>query len=966
MKFFFDKDTFSKIKKEYLIDLEDIDALIYGYRYCLNEVKDIKDEEDNFIYSYLYNTSNLSYFEEKFYPGSDNNKEQPYYQLYNQIVNHFIVKPDEGCYVCLCDKGYYHSVSAGFPGFSEINMKCPNCNNEIGAKEFYRKETDENDENKIINFKIYKMVESNNNYYRIFKDNEQIEDLKRKRENYEKFEKMKYMTVEEFKSDYIKPLYSKEKGLNKIDIIIFKQDNKVIRNLSQLSYRLLNYILYCHLFFAKLYTESEKFDNYLIEGMSWITMIKECFNKLKAELENKGIKNLEIFMNCVFNDLFDELHNQECITKIEDLIKFEDKLEKIIDQKCEIAKEEINKYKELEKKSIKDEKSAIALIKEIYDKNSYKSNEFLYNQYFYYADYLDENYIENKLKSKDENNYPVLAKYLSNKKQKKAKDKENIKDNYSLNNLNLFNKVLNLFNDKYSNKISRELSETQTIKNSEIYKIEKNVKLIDKFVELYNSFSIEDDKGEKLELDVEKNCIIDFLLIDDNKYGKSYKNIYKIFIDKQNNELENLLEIKIQSGEFNVKCKNRINVQQIKENEIFNLSKKSDFTTIIFNSSYRKYIDTKKHENYNEYEISLEEIESEMTNSLLKNKKLLNNDIKGFNFNNEVFSYEISELISNFKYKPMPINNDDQEAIYEFIKKYDNNNTIYKTIINNFITLIENLNKEDKNNKINENTKISDILEKTKNISKEFKEIFQNKNQDNNDKENKNNQNDNSKLNFNVGKITNLFDCYLKLIFKYAKKDIEKYQEKNLSEKVYAFKDFTFKKRDLASAIRLFITLVLYREKEIDKVDKIQTNKKNIADYLNNKDLWESSLYNNKVRFEEDLSKLKDLNIKIKEIIFFYKYLGDNEDEELEKEIKNHIKRKEEEINKQKKIEENIKNQGVKKTVDTDSEDDDNEQDDETDSNDESESDGESSDSSEDSKKKRNKNKHKKKSKGRR
>ena len=212
------------------------------------------------------------------------------------------------------------------------------------------------------------------------------------------------------------------------------------------------------------------------------------------------------------------------------------------------------------------------------------------------------------------------------------------------------------------------------------------------------------------------------------------KYIYKIFIDKQNNELERLLDIKIESGEFNVNYKNRINVQQIKENEIFSLSKESKFTEVIFNSSYRKYIDIHKHENYNEYEIRLRQIESEMTNSLLKNKKLLNDNIKGFNFNNEVFTYEISDLISDFKYEEMPINIDDKEVIYEFIKKNDGNNEIYKTLINNFITLIEHLNKAKRGKKdtINENTKIIDIeiVKNLKNISKEFKELFQEKNQE--------------------------------------------------------------------------------------------------------------------------------------------------------------------------------------------------------------------------------------------
>ena len=229
MKFLFEKNAYQDMKKEYKIKSEDIDALLYGYRYCLNEVK---DKEGNYIYSYLYNRSNLNDFDQKFYPGNDNNKDEPYYELYNKIINHFKEKPDEGCYVCLCDKGFYHSVPSGFPDFKEINMKCPKCQNEIGAKEFYIKETDEKDENKTILIKKYETTENNSNYYRIFKDKEQIKDLKRMKEYYSKFEKLKYMTVEEFKEQYINPLYSKEKGLNKIDINNFKKENKVVRNLN--------------------------------------------------------------------------------------------------------------------------------------------------------------------------------------------------------------------------------------------------------------------------------------------------------------------------------------------------------------------------------------------------------------------------------------------------------------------------------------------------------------------------------------------------------------------------------------------------------------------------------------------------------------------------------------------------------------------------------------------------------------
>ena len=55
-------------------------------------------------------------------------------------------------------------------------MVCPKCNSEIGSKELYIEERDKKDENKMIMIKDYKMVTSNKNYWRIFKDSEQIDN----------------------------------------------------------------------------------------------------------------------------------------------------------------------------------------------------------------------------------------------------------------------------------------------------------------------------------------------------------------------------------------------------------------------------------------------------------------------------------------------------------------------------------------------------------------------------------------------------------------------------------------------------------------------------------------------------------------------------------------------------------------------------------------------------------------------
>ena len=180
--------------------------------------------------------------------------------------------------------------------------------------------------------------------------------------------KIKYKTREEFKQEHIEKLYKQEKGLNKIDENKFKNKNKNIRNLSQISYRLLNYILYTHLFFAKLVTKENDFDKYLPEGMTWFDTIKECFALLRNELKNNGIKKIEIFMNIVFSELFNKLHDKECIDDYNELIDFEDDLEKIIQENIEKAKNSMDKLEEIEKENCADKKSALALLKELYNK----------------------------------------------------------------------------------------------------------------------------------------------------------------------------------------------------------------------------------------------------------------------------------------------------------------------------------------------------------------------------------------------------------------------------------------------------------------------------------------------------------------------------------------------------------------------------------------------------------------------
>ncbi len=82
--------------------------LFYGYPYSLNELLVEKQKE---IYHSLYDNNKIDYLKNKYYPGNDTKLNE----VYNQIINHFKIIPQEGWFLCLWDKLFYHFVPSGFP-----------------------------------------------------------------------------------------------------------------------------------------------------------------------------------------------------------------------------------------------------------------------------------------------------------------------------------------------------------------------------------------------------------------------------------------------------------------------------------------------------------------------------------------------------------------------------------------------------------------------------------------------------------------------------------------------------------------------------------------------------------------------------------------------------------------------------------------------------------------------------------
>ena len=839
IELFYEPNKYEEIKKKFNINTENITPILYGYRYILNE---LSSENKNGIYYPIYN--NIKLLEEKLYPGNDS----AYNKEFSKVINHFKSKPNEGCYICLCKDCYYHSIPSGFFSSKEKNMKCPKCNKSIGKRD---------------------------NYYRIFKDDNEIKALKKDEEEKKIIEKINYLTLEKFKEKYIYEVQKKEKGIFISDKNSFKSDNKIIRNLSQITYRLLNYILYTHLFFARLITKKKELKNYLPKGMDFAETLYECWITLKNELLKEEIYSIEKFMNYIFTSLFLKLNKEESIDDYDKLIKFESELESHIQK---IIKDYKKENDDSNKNNNDNSTSFVNLLKEKYPSSNYDKKEFPFYEYFYYTDYLNETNINEKLKYMDEDKYPVLKKYLVYLNNNKVEE-----ENYSLDNLNLINRVLNLFYEKYSNHISRVDAEKKILKNEDIYINNKD--LIDSFIAFFNNLKIKNPE-KKLELS-NNSYLIDFF-ITDNKFGKIYKDIYNNLIKEQNKRIEDLLAIKIQNGIFDDSCLNKINVQQINEKEIFttNLPKEISFIDILFNSSYRKILDNdnRSYESYKEYKINYDLIEENMTDLLLKNKKLLNDGVFELIYNNELFGHVITDSITLFKKRYVCKNIDiyNKENIYKFCIDNKGNNYICKDTINNFVTLIKFLNDKRKDNikedVIKEETKIYEVIDKLKDkISDNFIKLF--------DKQE----------GLTVDKTSGIFEYYLKLIYEDVNDEINKYQielnenSKNIISDYYQ-KSNHIKRKDFAQAIRIFMTLVLFLED--DKENKIKSNHNNIINYLKSPDLWSKDTYE-EPNFYLNLNELKSADVKINQIIHLYELLGKDIEDNAFEDVKKNIQEEE-------------------------------------------------------------------------
>ena len=284
--------------------------------------------------------------------------------------------------------------------------------------------------------------------------------------------------LSEYKRDKIDPILEKNKfGLSKVEKVIFGDNNQKVRKLSTIGYRLLNFIVYSHLFYANClgFIKDENMEKYTCNGMTIIEMLETDWNLLKNALQLKGIQIIQIYMNLIFDRLSQKIKNCKEIKTNEEREKFEDEIEILLEESfkeyeaySKIYRMNNEKMLELDKYSMK------SLVLEINDVNDYDENEYPFYKYFIMTTYPSKQSFIEELKKVDnyERKYPLLANYL----------KEENPEKFLIKYLPEFNDFSNFMIDYYSYKISRVDAEKRKIIDEEIYKYDE------KFQKKFKSF----------------------------------------------------------------------------------------------------------------------------------------------------------------------------------------------------------------------------------------------------------------------------------------------------------------------------------------------------------------------------------------------------------------------------------------------------------------------------------------------
>ena len=111
------------------------------------------------------------------------------------------------------------------------------------------------------------------------------------------------------------------KGIKSISLNFFNDENKNVRELNQISYRMLSFIFFSYLFYAKILGYID--DNNINENLfpfnsgSLYNVILQSWKFLENALKSKGINEIQIFLHLIYPKLIEILKSIPKIERID-------------------------------------------------------------------------------------------------------------------------------------------------------------------------------------------------------------------------------------------------------------------------------------------------------------------------------------------------------------------------------------------------------------------------------------------------------------------------------------------------------------------------------------------------------------------------------------------------------------------------------------------------------------------------
>ena len=836
---FDDKMNFIKNKPD-----KEYEILLYSHKIAFI----CSQGKDNSFYKNLLSSKISKIINKNFIPGSEP-IEDKIYENFNNIKSYLEEKNSMkyGLYICSCNN-YFYTIDP--PGIPNQIFECPNCKKKIGGDNNYN-------------------LVKREGHIRIYLDKKQKEEV----EKLKIYKPFKSKLLLEYQKE-IEKLKHEEKGIKKVSLVFFQTNEKNVRQLNIITYRLLSFIFYSCIYYSYIleFIKEEELKNYLFNEEIDITMIiNENWDLLHGLLLENGIQSNQIFLNIIFPKLSNIINNATNFETKELRKSFEEKINKLVNETIINYSKLQNKYISINNEILKIDNSSIkSILQETVDPRKINQKNYPLIEYFTVPKYPSEEDFWEQIKKFDKNKISVIKAY-----------NENITNISKLQNILLMNPFENYALMKYSNNITRNEAKNTKIKEQLNTMNDENIKQLYKdFEKGYNSISNNSIKYENYNLKKEKIISLDdpiaYILNDNNEldYGMYIAAAYYKFTEYQNSFLNAIL-LNIEKSElkyFKKQINNLIVPQNATNLEVVNLNISNElvnsFYELISFYSYRNCFDKNGkiiYNNYRDIKYEIQKIELELGRILLPGKRKFSKEQKFIIYSFEDYSENHLNAISIFieNFPQIKLVKEKKISLKEIIKA----NSDYETIITNLYTIIFYYQDRKKNISPKDSIiKAVEYLPKIIQISQVVKKKFDN---------------------FYINEIIEIIEFIEYIVFYIIKNKIEqKYkiklnedQKKSLNEYFEKTNEIFFKKKILLTTIRKYISKYLIMNKQKNKNREDET--KNIFEILKYKpELWPKEIIKDKKEFTKNIDELiNNVSIQICNSIDLYELLKSEKEE---------------------------------------------------------------------------------------